>query len=279
MFKEIRNNLRAWNRKRLKVRFSGGNYPHELGVLGIMKNESLNIDEWISHYLTLGVEKIYLIDNGSTDDTVAKARVWVEKGVLNLIELPQKHRQRQHYWTAIKHFKIRKTCRWLLVADLDEFWFCPDGSPLPKKLAEFETADVIYANWRMFGSSGIDAHPASIRTAFVHSSPQLGRHEFKKYLCRTRVLRRFSTLGVHNIHHARSDRTVSDNHNFHLNHYVVQSREFFRVTKIVRGDVYQSKSDQVRDWTYFETYDAPCTQENRLLADLVASGRLGKGPF
>ena len=264
-------------RRRRREERRGKNYPCALGVLGIMKNESMNLDEWVMHYRKLGAEKIYLIDNGSTDDTVAKAQVWVAKGVVDLIERPVQHLQVPHYWDAIKTFNIRKTCEWLLIADLDEFWFCPNGSTLAEKLKDFTAFDVIYGNWRNFGSSGLVDHPASIRTSFIHSNPRLTVHLNTKYFCRTSVIKSEKTIRIHKILGADSYRTVSDNENFNLFHYPSQSLEYFKAVKMTRGDVNTAKSDHVRGMDYFTAYDAPCTVENRILADLVQSGRLGTG--
>ena len=82
--------ISQWNKQRLERRRAANKraYPYKLGVLGIMKNESLNIDEWISHYLAMGAAKIYLIDSGSTDDTVAKAHKWVNSGRVEIILRP-----------------------------------------------------------------------------------------------------------------------------------------------------------------------------------------------
>ncbi len=155
----VRNKLRTWNRQRIErlrnSRETTNAYDYTLGVLGIMKNETMNIDEWVQHYLSMGAGKIFLIDNGSTDDTVSKAKNWVAKGVVELVQYPERHRQRQHYWTAFKALKISQKCQWLLVADLDEFWFCPSGEPISDQLADFRDFDVIYANWRVFGSNGL----------------------------------------------------------------------------------------------------------------------------
>lgn len=257
-------------RKREKLRGS-------LAVLAIMKNEAMNIDEWVSHYLQVGADRIVLIDNGSTDDTFAKAEAWVRRGAVDLISRPQRHRQSDHYLSAFNTF-IRGKYEWLLVADLDEFWFCPDGTKVSSKLAEeqFAQTDVIYANWQMFGSSGLVDHPSSIRSALVHRSLGLSSHLDTKYLCRTAVLTSRANIGVHKIIGGDSARTVSDNENFHLFHYPIQSLEFFEKVKMARGDALSAGSDLVRDMNYFRQYDAPCTVLDRTLAELVEGDLLGK---
>lgn len=258
-------------RERRRAKFRGS-----LAVLAIMKNEAMNIDEWVSHYLQVGADRIVLIDNGSTDDTLAKAQAWVEKGKVDLISRHQRHRQTDHYWEAIRTYILGKH-DWLLIADLDEFWFCPDGTTIPAKLAEdqFLESDVIYANWTMFGSSGLTEHPESIRAKLVHRSPGLSQHKNTKYICRTSILGARANIGIHKVIGGDSSRTVSDNENFCLFHYPIQSLEFFQTVKMARGDASSARSDNVRDMNYFKQYDAPCTVEDRTLANLLEQGRLG----
>jgi hypothetical protein len=278
LLNEIREQFRVWNRQRINRRRDQreGKSAHAftLGVLGIMKNEAMNIDEWVQHYLSMGAGKIFLIDNGSTDETVSKAKAWVEKGVVELVEYPARHRQRQHYWSAFKALKIARKCQWLLVADLDEFWFCPSGETLAAQLKDFRDIDVIYANWRVFGSAGLQKHPSSVRQGFTLRAPALHSHAERKYLCRTSVITSVQSMGIHTLNGARSERTVSDNQRFQLNHYQIQSVEYFQASKMTRGDMTKAHRDAVRTMEYFTNIDAGCTEPDHLLADLVASGKI-----
>ncbi|MFC3180201.1 glycosyltransferase family 2 protein [Cypionkella sinensis] len=278
MLNNLKRKIQIWNRERVErrrqQRDAKSAYEHVLGVLGIMKNEAMNIDEWVQHYISMGAGKIFLIDNGSTDETISKAQVWIDKGVVELIELPGRHQQKKHYWTAFKAFRIAKRCQWLLVADLDEFWFCPSGDSIAAQLSNFRAFDVIYANWRNFGNNGVEDHPASIRQAFTLAAPELYFHTERKYICRTSVIKSRQSLEIHQVAGARSERTISDNETFHLNHYVVQSMEFFRKVKMTRGNASTATAASVRDMTYFQKFDTPCTMPDHVLANLVASGKI-----
>lgn len=278
MLTNLRSRLQAWNRRRVE-RFRAARedlaaHEFSLGVLGIMKNEAMNIDEWVQHYVSMGAGKIFLIDNGSTDDTVSKAKKWVAKGIVELVEYPERYRQRQHYWAAFKQLNIARKCRWLVVADLDEFWFCPSGRPIADELKGFRDIDVIYGNWRMFGSGGLEKHPTSVRQGFTLREPTLSSHSYRKYICRTTIVKSHRSLGIHAVIGGRSERTVSDNAQFHLNHYPIQSLEYFQKVKMTRGDATKSSNDSVRDMQYFQRYDAGCSQQDQLLAKLVASGKI-----
>ncbi len=73
---------------------------------------------------------------------------------------------------------------------------------------------------------------------------------------------------------ARSERTISDNERFYLNHYQIQSLEYFQKVKMTRGAATKVENDTARHMQYFAKVDAPCIMQDRLLADLVASGKI-----
>ncbi|MCA3487629.1 MAG: glycosyltransferase family 92 protein [Rhodobacter sp.] len=243
--------------------------PFQLGILAIMKNEGRNIEEWIEHYIWQGVQQIYLIDNGSDDNTQELIKPWVMSGAVKVITLTERWKQEQHYWTAFQHFKIRSQCKWLIMADLDEFWFCKDGRILSQAVEAYDKYHVIYANWTMFGSAGHDRHPESLRMCLTRRSPDLGPHDCTKYICRTRAISTRRKFGIHKLFGTCSSRTISDNGLLQINHYPLQSREYFQDVKMRRGDAFNPSMDQFRDWEYFEAYDSPCVVEDTLLRDQV----------
>ena len=161
----------------------------------------------------------------------------------------------------------------MLVADLDEFWFCPAGDTLAQALTEYERYEVIYSNWVMFGSGGMIDQPPSVREGFTLRRSGLFHHDCSKYICRTRALRTPDSLHIHKVHGADSARTISDTHRFQVNHYPIQSESFFRAVKMTRGAADSAQDDYIRDMAYFRSYDEGCDQPDRQLADLVAARR------
>ncbi|MBY0351694.1 glycosyltransferase family 2 protein, partial [Tabrizicola sp.] len=141
-----------------------------------MKNESHLIEEWLDHYFSMGVDHVFLIDNGSTDDTVLKVAPWQRDGRVQVISLPEPHQQILHYWSAFQHFRIAERCKWLIVVDIDEFLFCKSGERLGHYLDRQRGIDAIYVNWTVFGSSGWDMQPTSARQSFVMAEPKLSRY-------------------------------------------------------------------------------------------------------
>ncbi len=267
-YQVISNIHQSLQRKIERRRLSRSNtYLYKLGVMGIMKNESINIIEWVEHYLWQGADQIYLIDNGSTDDTIQKVAPYIKAKKVKMIEFPEQHKQLDHYCNALQKFDICEHCEWLLVADIDEFWFCKDGLALSDALIGYRTIDVIYANWTNFGSNGYIKHPPSIRKAFTKKQDALDSYLYTKWICKTKILHRKKNLGIHRVFGACSSKTFTLNERFQLNHYRIQSLDYFTKIKMTRGDSYYSVN--VRDLNYFKEHDEICTVE-----DFTLSSRL-----
>ena len=269
----IRRAYLNWRRSRRKQRehaARGFDKPHRLAVLGIMKDEGRNVDEWIAHYLWQGADHVFLIDNGSGDDSLERARKWEASSAVSTMVRQQPWRQTRHYWAAIRDYSIRRRFEWLLIADLDEFWFCPSGERLADALDSFESFDLLYVNGFIFGTCGHKAHPSGLREHLILRQPHGSRHIDTKWVCRTHVLGHRRCVNVHKVVGARSDRVISANDVFQLNHYSVQSLEFWEEVKLKRGDAASTAGDLRRRRIDLEKLDASCTVEDRLLADMVA---------
>jgi glycosyltransferase involved in cell wall biosynthesis len=239
-------------------------------VLVIAKNEGMVIEEWIDHYLWQGASHIYLIDNGSTDDTHERARPWIEKGVVIYEHRPEPHRQRFHYWDVILKHRIRQKYEWLLVADADEFWFCRDGRPLVEwigRLSQDDSFDLVYVRPIFFGSSGHRRQPASVRTSFTWRYATFHDYRITRYLVRPDKLWSRRSLGVHRIKGIKSTRVMALEDIFQVNHYTIMSLEYYTNIKLTRGDAFYETN--ARSLDIFHGIDASCTVEDRLLHDLV----------
>ena len=71
------------------------------GLLSIFKNEAHIMAEWVDHYVAEGVDKFYLIDNGSTDDYMPILTPHIVSGLVVLVKDAKRHAQVEHY---NKHF-------------------------------------------------------------------------------------------------------------------------------------------------------------------------------
>lgn len=240
-----------------------------LAVLAIMKNEALNVDEWIDHYIWQGADHLFIIDNGSTDDTVARIKASKHLSRITLLSRPERHRQGYHYRRVFLSERIKRRFQWLMVADADEFWFAKQAANLPDALGHFANFDVIYARWSQFGSPGQKAHPASLRRNLVMRQAALGPHQATKWIVRTSAIGR-NALFIHKIRGACSSRTVTDTDHFQLNHYMTQSLHFWQSVKMARGDASTPTGDAVRTMDSYEEFNRQAVVEDHALAQRLA---------
>jgi len=236
----------------------------KLIVLAIFKNETMNLKMWIQHYLWQGCDKIYLIDNGSTDNPLPILQPYMDKGLVVYRSRPEKYQQAAHYHHVIREEELLKKTEWLMICDLDEFFYSPSGN-LASNLDSFKEHDIIYCNWLMFGSSGYKDHPSDIRTTLTYREPDL--HSMTKYIVRTSAIKDIGHLDVH--HASNIDRAITENEKIRLNHYPIQSWNYFEKVKMTRGDVGTPFHEHIRDEKYFKSCDKNSHYNDTTLCDLV----------
>lgn len=244
--------------------------PYRLAVMGIVKNESMIIDEWIDHYLWQGADRVFLIDNGSTDDTVDRIRAWADAHPVTLEIRPEPHKQVKHYRASYVAQRIRRGYEWLLVADSDEYWYCPDGRSVANALSGYEGMHLIHANWTNFAPFEGEGHPESLRRALVMRRPGLGSYINRKWVCRTAYLTPRG-IGLHRVDGVPSRYVISDNETFRINHYQEPSALYYRTVKMTRGDASSKNSDRVRTEAHFQKILTLPKEPDTRLADMVAA--------
>jgi hypothetical protein len=261
--------------------------PHQLLVLALFRNESHVLAEWVEHYLTEGATAIHLINNNSTDDFLSPLQDFIASGIVTLHHDTRQHCQRQIYNEHLQ--RLRSQCRWLLVCDLDEFIYARGSGLRISDLLKAQPMNVscIHLPWKMFGSSGRERQPKSVRSGFVSRANADAPHPCKtseggipgKTIARASRIR---SLDVHtcNLSWGRrilpngepadrgSFQTISEaalaTHPLHLNHYAIQSLELFRAVKMTRGDGVDKDYDRFRDLDYFRRYDTNAVGDDEL---------------
>jgi hypothetical protein len=227
-----------------------------LSVLSIFKNETMNLKLWLDHYLWQGVEHFYLIDNGSDDDPLTILKEYIDNGIVSYYYLPEKYKQVDHYRYIFDTENIRNKTTWLAVCDLDEFFFGVDQK-LTTKIKSLENYfDYIICNWTMFGSDGLENQPTDIRTEITHCAKNLWSET--KYIFKPKIIISSSQISLHNllnISYLNKSRIRIANKLIRLNHYPIQSLEFFQKVKMTRGAADSESSNNVRDMNYFKKYD------------------------
>ena len=232
-----------------------------LCVLAIFKNEEISLDLWIRHYLWMGVEHFYLIDNGSTDNSVDILKPYIKEGLVSLYTLTEPYKQIDHYSNVYNKY-VRNNTKWVIVVDIDEFWYVKD-STIRKELEKYDQYDVIVSTWRMFGSENQIIQPEDVRVSNTHRREQ---YFLTKYIVQTKNIRgeQFSPHGV-----SDNDNQITLSEIFRINHYPVQSWDYFQKVKMPRGDVLLPDKDKIRDKKFFDEHDEGTDFEDTDLKDMV----------
>lgn len=229
---------------------------NDLCVVAIFKNEGHILREWLDHYRKEGVSKFFLINNGSDDDGWKQATA--DANDVQVVLLPEKHMQTVHYNRILS---CAKKFKWVMVVDLDEFVYARGAHrTIPSFLRTLSPEiDQVLIGWTMFGSNGHDVQPKSVINSFTrryHHKDSPSYFSNPKYIARTEFI---LELGVHSAKTIRGTvhkiAPASLTEPLRLNHYAIQSKEFFRNVKMKRGDASVLKNELVRTWNYFDKYD------------------------
>jgi hypothetical protein len=234
-----------------------------LSIIAIFNNEAMNMQEWLDHYIWQGVEQFYMIDNNSTDAYINILQPYIDRGIVHLYSRPKRHSQVDHYNDVLPD--IRTT--WLFVCDLDEFAFATKALTLRDFLVQRDSeCDAVYTGMRMFASRDEYSHPPSLRHAFLKRERRI--HEMGKGIIR---LSSTLMLGIHRHTLKENSKVCFDDDNIHLNHYIIQSREFFDKVKSTRGDVLYTQN--ARDNAYFVAHDLREVDDDDILTALALSSK------
>lgn len=260
--------------------------------MAIFRNEAHVLAEWCQHYISQGAEKIYLINHLSTDNYKDVVEPYRAAGIVELVDAFGEHPQVPAYNSL--RSRISKSSRWLLICDLDEFVYGRKGFTIKGYLEtlSWRVSEIIIP-WKNFGSSSHVRHPKGlIAQNFVfrqsYSSDSImaqdrqdafaaqGSHDvcpqsWCKYIVRSSRIRH---LAVHyaSVWYGRvidangcplrnyngtlplSEESLGEA-DLHLNHYPIQSLDYFKAIKMRRPDVNCASKDSSKTLEYFRQAD------------------------
>ncbi|WAC41239.1 glycosyltransferase family 92 protein [Pedobacter sp. SL55] len=236
---------------------------HYLSICAIAKNEGPYFEEWITWHRNLGVEKFYIYDNESTDNTKEVLEPYIKAGLVEYTFWPGMKQQLMTYDHCLE--KHRLHTRWIAVIDLDEFIVPIKDKSIPDFLKRFEEFAAVEINWLVYGSGGAKyKEKGKVMERFKkHSRPEEWANRHVKSIVDPR--RVFSFIGCHEV--ARSSGKTADPHGnvvtqhfrdrepqqdvIRINHYAVKSYEEF-LQKRSRG---RARALEQRDLGYFDWLD------------------------
>ena len=116
------------------TRLLGGRTPPARVFGLLMTRDAVDVVEaCLRHHLGLGVERMLVVDNGSTDGTFELLQRLSGELPLDL-GADDGPFQQGHAFTRLAHEAARRGADWVLPLDADEFWVT-SGDPLPALLA------------------------------------------------------------------------------------------------------------------------------------------------
>ena len=131
-----------------------------LGIVVIVRNEAPYLEEWLGYHVALGVDHVFLYDNGSDDDLAQVVERHVNHGLLTLVHWPLPGGQIDAYSHALRFFG--PSVDWLAFIDVDEFIVPLVDDDLPTFLDRFPDAADIRIPRVDFGFSGHRTPPAGL---------------------------------------------------------------------------------------------------------------------
>jgi hypothetical protein len=239
--------------------------------------------EFITHYLNQGVDHFIMIDNDSNDNYMEYLKPY---DCIDVVIEPEKHAQVKCY------NKYKEKCKqydWVIVCDMDEFIYARKEFKTIKEYLHSldKSISQVLIPWKLFGSNGYNTieqtQPSSVIKTFTKRMnydkkegfqgviQQNGKYSLTKSIVRTADLIEFS-VHCHRMKNksistdfkndfimdnkfSKIDEIILENSYLHLNHYAIQSLEWFMRIKATRGDISTENFEHIRNETYFRDFD------------------------
>tara|TARA_B100000902_G_C27234341_1_gene876555 strand:- start:117 stop:899 length:783 start_codon:yes stop_codon:yes gene_type:complete len=243
----------------------------------IFKNEAHILKEWLEHYFLHGVDHIYLINDNSSDNFINILKPYINDNKVTLYDSKYKEKWVNMQTDLYNEYfqKHLKETIWFGIVDLDEFLYSPIEINIKNILKKYETQKQLHINWVHFGSSSHIKQPELVVPNFllrgeynsIRNGPN-GRYNSYKSIIKTDGNIK---LGIHK--HFYNNNSEGKNVSFDetntpllINHYAIQSKDFWLNVKMTRGDVnyWYDKQGWERNMKLFEDMDVNDIEDKRL---------------
>tara|TARA_Y100000816_G_C26106324_1_gene588119 strand:+ start:2550 stop:3335 length:786 start_codon:yes stop_codon:yes gene_type:complete len=243
----------------------------------IFKNEAHILKEWLEHYFYHGIEHIYLINDNSNDNFLDIVKPYIDKNLVTLYNCNIDKKWVGMQDAKYNHFfqKHLSETKWFGIVDLDEFLYSPQEINIANILKKYEFYNQLQINWIHFGSSGFEKQPNNVVQNFIYrgeynsvkNGPN-GRYNSHKSIIKTDAPVK---LGIHG--HIYNNNSFAKNISFEetntpllINHYAIQSKEYWQKIKMTRGDVnfWYDKQGWERNMNLFNEMDINDIKDERL---------------
>ena len=163
--------------------------------------------------------------------------------------------------------------KWMAILDLDEFLYARNGTITSYLESLGDDVGAVRLGWKQYGSSGLIKQPKSIVQNFVQRGPFNNNNINIKSIFRSRAVThlqmhattiayQYKDVLPYRPPRSRGAEEGEDalrQHQLHLNHYQLQSKEWFMKVKATRGSATNPKENALRDENYFVVSDQAYT--------------------
>jgi hypothetical protein len=140
--------------------------PHaerpEVVLVSAMRNEGPFVLEWLAYHRVIGVDRVVVVSNGSTDGSDDLLAGLAKAGEITFLRTTPGYGVAPQD-AAVQAFEAEVGYRpgaWYLWLDADEFLNVHVGDRTVQALLDrLGSADALMLNWRLFGSGGNDSFP------------------------------------------------------------------------------------------------------------------------
>ena len=238
-------------------------FENEIAIGAIMKDEGPYLKEWLDFHILVGINKFFLYDNGSTDNTTEILKPYIERGIVEYNYWPGKARQMPAYLDIFD--KHTYDTRWLALIDLDEFLVPVTCDTVPEFLHTLpQNFAQLVVTWVIYGSSG-----------HVHKPNGLIMENFKHHAKKTwgvkSIINPRLLVGYRNLHanfiagwtidnNGKKLGRINQTHNpppynkLRLNHYYTKSYDEY-IARLNRGSATTQTTQSYRSAEKFKEYD------------------------
>ncbi|PQP97115.1 hypothetical protein Pyn_12093 [Prunus yedoensis var. nudiflora] len=103
---------------------------HEMCLCSMVRNQGRFLKEWVMYHAQMGVQRWFLYDNNSDDDSVVVIE-WLRRANYNVTRHAWPWLKTQEAGFAHCALRARETCQWVGFIDVDEFFHLPSGLCCP----------------------------------------------------------------------------------------------------------------------------------------------------
>ena len=248
-------------------------------ICSVFKNEAHILDEWINHYLRRDVDHIYLINDNSTDNFMSIIEKHSDKVTVYNNDIVSKEVGRQSKIYE-KYFRpLINITKWMAIIDLDEFLWSPSNQNFKDVLSKYNMFAQLEIEWLIFGSNGHIEQPKSAVEGFTKRAKVIDPLFYKyKSIIQAQFLIKFD-IHIHKVRGITKRLNYDDSAipPLVINHYWVQSYNFYMTIKSRRGDCdnWYNTHNMLRNEEMFrkqdinEVTDLRLLEQNRDIIDLI----------